>query len=135
MYTRFFAKNVVELISNHVPPPISIPKKRHNVSLKASHSNKKTCILYDIECILVVVSENATEACLETVDCLLHEYPSLVKKLVQQRKYIGGAMQDAVDYITSSHLLFFASDLSNNLDIILHAHPKLARYHLRKICL
>ncbi len=81
----------------------------------------QNCNREDIECILVVVSKNATKACLETVDYLMHEYPSMLKKLVQQRMYIGGAMQDAIDHITSSHLLFFASDLSNNLEII----PKL----------
>jgi hypothetical protein len=44
--------------------------------------------------------------------------PDIVKMLVQTRADIGGALQDAVDYTETSHIMFFSADIPTELDII-----------------
>lgn len=86
--------------------------------IKTVSSIMETCNADDIECLLIVIPKNATQQCIETIDFLMKKYPSKVQKDVQRRPYIGGAMQDAIEDVNTSHIMFFAADLTINLDCV-----------------
>lgn len=90
----------------------------YNSLIKTVSTIIDSCNAQDIECILIVIPKNATQQCNSAIDYLIEKYPTMVKRKIQQRPYIGGAMQDAIDCIDSSHVLFFAADLTSNLDIV-----------------
>lgn len=86
--------------------------------IKTVTSIIENCNMDDIECLLIVIPENATKECIETIDSLMNKYPSKVQKDVQRRPYIGGAMQDAIEDVNTSHIMFFAADLTSNLECV-----------------
>lgn len=77
-----------------------------------------TCSVKDVGCILIVVPETVTDECSEIIKELYDDNPDVIKILVQSRADIGGALQDAVDYTETSHIMFFSADIPVELEVI-----------------
>lgn len=65
---------------------------------------------------LVVVCKRTTLASREAAATLRARYPEKVKVIEQQRPFLGGATQDAMDFARGSHFLMMASDLETPPD-------------------
>lgn len=78
----------------------------------------ESCDASDIDYFLIVVPKSATSECLGAIDFLKEKYPDKVKKLVQKRPYLGGAMRDSIDFSTSSHIMFLSADIPTGLDCV-----------------
>jgi glycosyltransferase involved in cell wall biosynthesis len=61
--------------------------------------------------IICVTSKFSTPAALAVCHELAGEWPGIVVVRQQTRPYLGGALQDAYEWATGSHLLLMASDL------------------------
>ena len=68
------------------------------------------------EKIVIVRSPEATEGCIRTSEACRAAYPQTVELLVQHRPGIGGSVRDAVDVITSSHIIGLSGDYPISLD-------------------
>jgi|SRR5579871_583962 len=64
--------------------------------------------------ILIVACQKTTEAALQTCQRLAVDYPELVELRFQKRPYLGGAMRDAFEWATGSHVLMMASDMETD---------------------
>jgi glycosyltransferase involved in cell wall biosynthesis len=65
----------------------------------------------DISEILVIACEKTTPAALSVCDELQREHPELIQCRFQQRPFLGGALRDAFEWASGSHVLMMASDL------------------------
>lgn len=86
--------------------------------IKAVETTISGCNTTDIDSFLIVIPENAGTECLGAIEFLKEKYPKKIRKLVQQRPYIGGAMRDSIDSTFSSHIMFFSADIPVGLDCI-----------------
>ena len=68
------------------------------------------------EKIVIVRSKEATAGCIRTAEACRAAYPHTVELLVQHRPGIGGSVRDAVDVITSSHIIGLSGDYPISLD-------------------
>ena len=74
---------------------------------------KETCDA-DIGELLVVVCDRTTPESLARCEALRQTFGDRVRIHRQQRPYLGGAMRDAFDLATTSHVLMMASDLETD---------------------
>ena len=65
----------------------------------------------DIHEVICVVSRFTTPGALAVCREMEGEYPAVVWTLLQQKPYLGGALQDAFQAARGSHILLMASDL------------------------
>lgn len=72
----------------------------------------------DVGEIIVVLPDWASDACVSTLDALTAAHPEKVKKLLQTREGIGGAILDGLDSASGSHLLYAVADLAISLDTV-----------------
>ena len=68
--------------------------------------------------IIIVLPDWASSDCLRMTDALAAARPDKVRKLIQTRSGIGGAILDGFDCTSGSHLLYMVSDLGINLDAV-----------------
>jgi glycosyltransferase involved in cell wall biosynthesis len=68
--------------------------------------------------VLIVVCRKTTQAALDTCHRLAADYPGLVRVRNQQRPYLGGAMRDAFEWASGSHVLMMASDLETDPTVV-----------------
>lgn len=61
--------------------------------------------------IICVTSKFSTEKALAVCHELANRWPGIVLVRQQERRYLGGALQDAYEWATGSHILLMASDL------------------------
>ncbi|MBQ2902896.1 MAG: hypothetical protein IJE48_00710 [Clostridia bacterium] len=98
---------------------IVISATDESVSLiKTVDTVMQTCSPSDIDSFLIVIPEAAGAECLEAIDLLKERYPEKVRKLIQKRPFIGGAMRDSIDSTLSSHIMFFSADIPVELGCI-----------------
>lgn len=64
--------------------------------------------------VLIIVCKKTTPAALQTCHELESEYPGLLKIRFQHRPFLGGAMRDAFEWATGSHVLMMSSDLETD---------------------
>lgn len=76
------------------------------------------CDLMDIDSILIVIPENASDGCIEAIDYLKKHYPNWVRKFIQTHPYIGGAMRDSITETSSSHIMFLSADIPIGLESV-----------------
>lgn len=77
-----------------------------------------SCNSSDIQTLLIVVPGNAHKKCLDTIEALKLRYPGKVKKFVQRNPFIGGALRDSIEEVSSSHVLFTSADIPVNLESV-----------------
>lgn len=77
-----------------------------------------TCDHNDIDKILLVKSKDASSDCNFATDFLEKKYDGKVFSLVQTRPFVGGAIRDGFDTVTSSHTMLLPSDLAISLDCV-----------------
>ena len=65
----------------------------------------------DIAEILIIACEKTSAAAIGVCNELTRAYPHLIQIRYQQRPFLGGAMRDAFDWASGSHVLMMASDL------------------------
>jgi glycosyltransferase involved in cell wall biosynthesis len=68
----------------------------------------------EISEILIVACQKTTPAALAVAEELAHEHVGLIQVRFQKRPYLGGAMRDAFEWATGSHVLMMASDLETD---------------------
>jgi glycosyltransferase involved in cell wall biosynthesis len=68
----------------------------------------------DVAEILIVSCCKTTEPALAVCRELVREYPSLIRLHTQKRPFLGGAMRDAFEWASGSHVLMMASDLETD---------------------
>jgi glycosyltransferase involved in cell wall biosynthesis len=68
----------------------------------------------DISEILIVVCGKTKTTSLATVEELRGRWPDLIQVRSQCRPFLGGAMRDAFEWATGSHVLMMASDLETD---------------------
>ncbi|HUI81390.1 MAG TPA: glycosyltransferase [Bryobacteraceae bacterium] len=64
--------------------------------------------------ILIIVCKKTTPEALRTCDELVREHPDLIQIRYQQRPFLGGAMRDAFEWASGSHVLMMSSDLETD---------------------
>jgi glycosyltransferase involved in cell wall biosynthesis len=67
----------------------------------------------DIREILIVISPRGTDECATTAHDLASRYP-IVRVIVQNRKFIGGALQDGFDEVRGEYTVLMSSDLETD---------------------
>jgi len=67
----------------------------------------------DVSEILIITCKKTTEAALAVCDELVRENPC-VQARTQTRPFLGGAMRDAFEFASGSHVLMMASDLETD---------------------
>jgi len=65
----------------------------------------------EISEILIIGCEKTTPEALIVCRRLVREHSGLIQLRFQERRFLGGAMRDAFDWVTGSHVLMMASDL------------------------
>jgi glycosyltransferase involved in cell wall biosynthesis len=65
------------------------------------------------EILIIVCGKTAPDA-LRVSYALVREYPSLIRVHFQTRPFLGGALRDAFELATGSHVLMMASDLETD---------------------
>lgn len=78
----------------------------------------QSCNSKDIDKILLVKSKDASDDCNETIKALEEKYPQKVFGLEQTRPFVGGAIRDGFDAVTSSHTMLLPSDMAISLDCV-----------------
>jgi glycosyltransferase involved in cell wall biosynthesis len=68
----------------------------------------------EISEILVIARQRTTPAALAVAEELGREQGGLLQVRFQQRPFLGGAMRDAFDWASGSHVLMMASDLETD---------------------
>ena len=68
----------------------------------------------EIHEVLIVVCQKTTEAAMDVARKLAQEHPGLIQIRPQIRPFLGGAMQDAFEWATGSHVVMMASDLETD---------------------
>lgn len=63
---------------------------------------------------IVVVCSKTTEESMKTIQTLLETYPDKMKLLRQELPFIGGAMRDAFNACTGTHVIMMSSDLETD---------------------
>jgi glycosyltransferase involved in cell wall biosynthesis len=64
--------------------------------------------------ILIIVCKKTNQAALDVCSELTRDYPNLVQVRSQRRPFLGGAMRDAFEWASGSHVLMMASDLETD---------------------
>lgn len=77
-----------------------------------------TCDTDDIDKILLVKSKDASENCNFAIAALESKYQGKVYGLEQSRPFVGGAIRDGFDNISSSHVMLLPSDLAISLECV-----------------
>ncbi|MBR3835355.1 MAG: glycosyltransferase [Clostridia bacterium] len=77
-----------------------------------------TCNADDIDKILLVKSKDASDNCNSAIALLEEKYQGKVYSLEQTRPFVGGAIRDGFDTVTSSHTMLLPSDLAISLDCV-----------------
>jgi glycosyltransferase involved in cell wall biosynthesis len=65
----------------------------------------------DLAEILIITCRKTSEAALAVCQDLVQEHPVLIQIRTQKRAFLGGAIRDAFEWATGSHVLMMASDL------------------------
>jgi len=68
----------------------------------------------DISEILIIVCKKTTGDSLDVCNELARQYPGLISVRMQQRPFLGGAMRDAFEWASGTHVLMMASDLETD---------------------
>jgi glycosyltransferase involved in cell wall biosynthesis len=68
----------------------------------------------EISEILIIACQRTTPAALAVAEELGREHGGLLQVRFQQRPFLGGAMRDAFDWASGSHVLMMASDLETD---------------------
>ena len=68
----------------------------------------------EISEILIVACQRTTPAALAVAEELGREHAGLIQVRLQQRPFLGGAMRDAFEWASGSHVLMMASDLETD---------------------
>ena len=68
----------------------------------------------EIHQILIVVCKKTSEQSMQVANELVAEHPALIEIRHQARPFLGGAMQDAFEWATGSHVVMMASDLETD---------------------
>jgi len=68
----------------------------------------------EISEILIIACQKTTPAALAVVEELCAQHPGLIQARFQQRPFLGGAMRDAFEWASGSHVLMMASDLETD---------------------
>ena len=90
------------------------------------------CDMTDIDSILIVIPENASEGCIHTIEYLKEKYYPVVRRHNQQLPYIGGAVREAIKLTDSSHIMFLSADIPTDLRSVPEMIEK-AKEHPEKI--
>ncbi len=61
--------------------------------------------------ILLIVCQKTTAEANAVCTALVHDHPALIRLYSQKRPFLGGAMRDAFEWSTGTHVLMMASDL------------------------
>lgn len=77
-----------------------------------------TCEHTDIDKILLVKSRDASDDCNFAIDFLENKYRGKVYSLEQTRPFVGGAIRDGFDTVTSTHTMLLPSDLAIDLSCV-----------------
>ena len=86
--------------------------------IKTVDTISDACSRDDIDNIVIVIPESATEECLGAIGELEKRYPGMVRRLVQTHPHIGGAMRDSIDFTSSSHIMFLSADIPIGLEAV-----------------
>lgn len=78
----------------------------------------ETCRWEDIHKILLVKSKDASADCNFAISFLENKYQGKVFGLEQTRPFVGGAIRDGFDAVTSSHTMLLPSDLGVSLECV-----------------
>ena len=87
----------------------------HDSLLETVHGIVSSCESSDIEKILIIRSQNASQSCLEAISMLKEEYPGTVDSVKQIHPYLGGAISDSKQWLSSSHVILICADLAIDL--------------------
>lgn len=68
----------------------------------------------DLSSILVVVCGKTTPAAMAVAEKLAAQHPELIQVRQQKRPFLGGAMRDAFEWATGTHVVLMASDLETD---------------------
>jgi glycosyltransferase involved in cell wall biosynthesis len=68
----------------------------------------------DISTILIVVCGKTTAAAMTVAGELVAQHPGLIQIRQQQRPFLGGAVRDAFEWATGTHVVLMASDLETD---------------------
>jgi glycosyltransferase involved in cell wall biosynthesis len=68
----------------------------------------------EISQVLIVVCSNTKPKSLATAEELQVRWPGLIHVRTQQRPFLGGAMRDAFEWATGSHIVMMASDMETD---------------------
>ncbi len=68
--------------------------------------------------VLIVVADRTTTACLDTARRLAEEMPQTIRLHRQQLPRLGGALRDAFETATGSHVMLMAADLETDPELI-----------------
>ncbi|WP_162180019.1 glycosyltransferase [Bryobacter aggregatus] len=68
----------------------------------------------DIHQILIVMGKITKPEARAAANALVEQYPGLIQAKDQKKPFLGGAMQDAFEWASGTHLLMMASDLETN---------------------
>jgi len=68
----------------------------------------------EISEILIIACQRTTRAALAVAEELGREHAGLIQVRFQQRPFLAGAMRDAFDWASGSHVLMMASDLETD---------------------
>jgi glycosyltransferase involved in cell wall biosynthesis len=79
--------------------------------------------------ILIIVCKHTTPAALEVCEQLLATSDGVIKIHMQKRPFLGGAMQDAFELASGTHVLMMASDLETDPYIVKELIAKAAEGH------
>lgn len=79
--------------------------------------------------ILLVVCDRTQHDSIAVCDELVAAYPKLIKLYKQKRPFLGGAMRDAFELASGSHVLMMASDLETDPHTVKELIAKAAEGH------
>lgn len=102
---RFFIMSAFQDVS------IILPTMNETFSLRETMETLKKDCDGDIKEFIAVVCEYTTPESIEVCHQLEREFASRFKILYQKRPFLGGALQDAFEACTASHVIMMASDL------------------------
>src|SRR5262245_4437973 len=100
--------------ASHLRVSVILPVIDETTSLRKTVELLVSPNAADLAEILIVVCDKTTKPALQTCRELVLDHPSLIQVRKQERPFLGGAMRDAFEWATGSHVLMMASDLETD---------------------
>ena len=95
----------------HITVSVLLPVIDETTSLQTTVDTLLLENREDLTEILIIACEKTTPAAIGVCNELVRAYPHLIRLRYQQRPFLGGAMRDAFEWASGSHVLMMASDL------------------------